>query len=129
MPADIRGALPPGELTARCAYAHGLLLGADRQPLEAAAKTRTLASRVLGALPVQDFLTRLAYLDTELQKAAREEDDEECGRLFTAICKLQRLSPQLPDDILSVINPAVAAEVAFANRAASRALGIPGAGR
>ena len=124
VPPDIREALPEWELLTRCLFAAGLYAEATIQEAEAAEATRLKASRVLSSLPVADYLGRLAYFDTELQKAARGEDDQECGRVFASICRLQWTNVY-PEDALSLIQPKIAAEMAYGNRAASRAAGLP----
>jgi hypothetical protein len=125
IPPDIREALPDWELATRCLHAASLYADASVQGAEAAEATRLKASRVLGALPVDQFLTRMAYFDTELQKASRAEDDQECGRIFAAICRLQWANIYPDEDVLSVIRPKIAEEMAYSSRAASRAAALP----
>jgi hypothetical protein len=124
VPPDIRAVLEDWELMTRCMMAAQLYAEAVVQEAEAAEATRLRASRVLSSLPVDQYLQRSAYYDTELQKAVREEDDESASRAFISILKLQRLNIY-PEDALALIQPKIAAEMAFGNTAASRAAGLP----
>jgi hypothetical protein len=124
VPPGIREVLPEWELTTRCMFAAQLYSEASLLEAGAAEATRLKASRVLSSLPVEQYLARIAYFDAELRVAARDEDDEAAARAFVAILKLQRLNIY-PEDVLSVIQPKIAAEMAFGNRAASRAVGLP----
>ena len=116
--------LPEWELLTRCLFAASLYAEASLQEAEAAEATRLKASRVLSSLPVEQYLSRLAYFDVELQASAKREDDEAAARAFVAILKLQRENIY-PEDAFGIIKPEISAEMAFGNRAASRAAGLP----
>jgi hypothetical protein len=121
IPAEIREALPEWETRARCLFAASLYdEAAGQEPADAEA-TRRKAGRVLASIPIDQYAARLAYFDTELQEAARAEDDEECGRVFAALCRLQFANIYPSADVLRILNSKLADELDYGHGAASRA--------